>query len=186
MHTTDYSTIVFNNLTLQKDQTMNLQTIKISALAHVATAMVAVISLQAHAQSPIKIDKAWARPTVTAQTVGGGYFEMENTSKIDDALIAVKTAISKTTELHTMSMDGGVMKMRQVPKILLPAGKAVALAPGGLHLMFMGLKPEGLKQGDKFDATLVFEKAGEVKVGFTVGMPASMKSDSKSHAGHKH
>ena len=160
----------------------SLNTIKIS-LASVLIASLAATSLAVHAQNKpsIQIEKPWARATVAAQTVGGGYFEMENVGKIDDALIGVKTPVSKTTELHTMSMDGGVMRMRQVPKILLPAGKTVELAPGGLHLMFMGLKPEGLKMGEKFDATLVFEKAGDVKVSFVVGNSAD-----KPAGAHKH
>jgi copper(I)-binding protein len=62
-----------------------------------------------------------------------------------------------------MAMDGDVMKMRQVEAIEVPAGKSVELKPGGLHIMFIGLKAP-LKAGDKFPLKLKFEKAGEVTV----------------------
>jgi copper(I)-binding protein len=71
--------------------------------------------------------------------------------------------VSRTVELHEMKMDGDVMRMRQVAAVDVPAGGSVALEPGGLHVMLLGLKAP-LKEGDRFPMTLRFEKAGEVKV----------------------
>ena len=113
----------------------------------------------------IKIEGAWARPTVKGQQGGGGY--MAVTSATGDRLLGGSTTLSQRFELHTMSMKGDVMEMRQVDAIELPAGQTVELKPGGLHVMFIGLKTP-LKTGSKVPVTLKFEKAGDVKVEFDV------------------
>ncbi|OVZ60729.1 hypothetical protein CDO44_08375 [Pigmentiphaga sp. NML080357] len=114
----------------------------------------------------IQIGHPWARATVAGQPSGGGFLKLTNTGA-DDKLVAVRADISATAELHTMQMDGDVMRMRQVDGIALPAGRTVELKPGGYHIMFMRLKAP-LKEGSSFPATLIFEKAGEVKVDFKV------------------
>ena len=133
----------------------------------------------------IQISNAWARPTVAAQSVGGGYLTLTNNASKDDELIAVNAKVSKSVELHTMSMDDGVMKMRQVKSIVLPAGKTVTLAPGGLHIMFMGLREGGLKTGESLSATLVFKKAGQVPVVFEVRTQAAANPSKPETATHK-
>jgi copper(I)-binding protein len=115
----------------------------------------------------LHIMKPWARATAPTATVGGGFMGLMNMGKTDDALIAVKAGVSDKVELHTHMMDGGVMKMREVPRIDVPAGKTVELKPGGFHIMFINLKSP-LKQGENVPLTLVFEKAGEVKVNMAV------------------
>ena len=95
--------------------------------------------------------------------------------------MAATTAVAKSVELHTMSMEGDVMKMRQLDAIELPKGAMVELKPGGLHLMLMGLKAP-LKAGDTFPMTLRFEKAGEVVV--TVKVEAPQAGDASPM--HKH
>ena len=77
------------------------------------------------------------------------------------------TALAERFELHTMAMKGDVMEMRQIDAIELPAGKTVELKPGGLHVMFIGLK-QPLTIGSKVPVMLKFEKAGDVKVEFDV------------------
>ena len=113
----------------------------------------------------VKVDRAWARPTVTGQQGGGGF--MTITSPAADRLVGGSTALAERFELHTMSMKGDVMEMRQVDAIDLPAGKTVELKPGGLHVMFIGLK-QPLTIGSKVPVMLKFEKAGDVKVEFDV------------------
>jgi copper(I)-binding protein len=109
----------------------------------------------------VKIDKAWARPTVAGQTAGGAFLTL--TSPAADRLVGASTPAAERVELHSMKMEGDTMRMRQVEAIELPAGRAVTLGPGGLHLMFMGLRAP-LKAGEKVPLTLRFEKAGEVKI----------------------
>ncbi|NWG38677.1 MAG: copper chaperone PCu(A)C [Hydrogenophilaceae bacterium] len=100
----------------------------------------------------IVIEDAWVRAPAPGQAVVGGFLQI--TSPGDDAsLVAASTPFAGTTELHEMSMQDGVMKMRPVPYIRLPKGQAVKLAPGGLHLMLIDLK-KPLKAGDKVPLTL--------------------------------
>ncbi|MDZ7592920.1 MAG: copper chaperone PCu(A)C [Rubrivivax sp.] len=113
------------------------------------------------AQTTPKVEGAWARPTVAGQAGGGGFLKI--TSATADRLVSASAPISKTVELHTMQMDGDVMRMREIPAIEIPAGQTVELKPGGLHVMFIGLT-QTLNNGASFPLTLRFEKAGEVKV----------------------
>ena len=113
----------------------------------------------------VKVDHAWARPTVPGQQGGGGFLSL--TSVSGDRLVSGSTPLAERFELHTMSMKGDVMEMRQVDAIDLPAGKTVELKPGGLHVMFIGLK-QPLAIGSKVPVMLKFEKAGDVKVEFDV------------------
>lgn len=135
----------------------------VRALA-LATLGLSALAAQAHSfkLGAIDIGHPYARATVAGQPTGGGFLRLENRGG-DDRLVAASAEVSKSVELHTMSMEGDVMRMRQVDAIELPAGKAVELKPGGLHIMFIGLKAP-LKQGDKFPLKLKFEKAGEVTV----------------------
>ena len=138
----------------------------------------AVTAAAASAQGAPRVEEAWAHPTVAGQAAGGGFVKI--TSPVADRLIAARTTAAKAVELHTMQMDGDVMRMRQVPAIDLPAGKTVELKPGGLHLMLMGpTKP--LAEGASFPLTLRFEKAGEVTVDVKVTARAP-----DPMAGHKH
>jgi periplasmic copper chaperone A len=146
-------------------------------------------SFSAWAQAAPKVDAAWARPTVAGQSGGGGFLKITG-GLTADRLVGATAPISKTVELHTMEMDGNVMRMREVPGIDIPAGKTVELKPGGLHVMFIGLT-QTLKAGANFPLTLRFEKAGEVKVTVQVaqqapGGAAAPGAKADPHAGHKH
>jgi copper(I)-binding protein len=125
-------------------------------------AAAAALTLSAHAQTAPKVEAAWARPTVQGQAGGGGFLKITGGSA-GDRLVSASAGISKTVELHTMEMDGNIMRMRPIDAIDVPAGKTVELKPGGMHVMFIGLT-QTLKNGASFPLTLKFEKAGEVKV----------------------
>ncbi len=143
-------------------------------------AMLIACSAAAFAQADkLDVSNAWARPTLPGQTAGGGYLSIQNKGGADK-LLAASADIAKSVELHTMSMDGEVMRMRQLDALDIPAGKTVELKPGGLHIMFIGLK-EPLKVGASFPLTLRFEKAGEVKVRMKVA-----SAPEAAHDGHKH
>jgi copper(I)-binding protein len=113
----------------------------------------------------IDIAHPYAVATPPGATTGGGYIkELSNKGTVDDKLVSVSSPAADHVELHTMSMDGDVMRMRQVPGIVIPAGGHVDMVPGnGYHLMLIGLK-QPLKIGDKVPARLTFEKAGSVDV----------------------
>lgn len=120
------------------------------------------LAAQAQTPSPPRVEAAWARPTVAGQAGGGGYLKITGGST-PDRLLSASAGVAKMVELHTMEMDGNVMRMRSIDGIDVPAGQAVELSPGGKHIMFMGLN-KTLKVGDSFPLTLRFQKAGEVKV----------------------
>lgn len=108
----------------------------------------------------IKIEGAWSRATAPGQEVGS--IGMVITSAKDAKLIAVSTPAAESSEIHTMTMDGGVMKMRQLEFLDLPANQPVKLGPGGDHLMMFGLK-KPLKAGQKIPVTLTVEFADKTK-----------------------
>ena len=128
----------------------------------------------------LKIDNPYTRITVAGQKVGGAFMKVENKGAADK-LIGATSTVAKEVQLHTMSMDGNVMRMREVKAIDVPANGEVRLAPGGLHLMLIDIKAP-LKKGDMVPVKLKFEKAGEVEVKFHV------KDERPGHgeAGHDH
>jgi periplasmic copper chaperone A len=143
---------------------------------------IAVSAARAHSfkLGEITIGHPYARTTAAGQASGGGYLKLENKGA-DDKLLSATADVAASVELHSMSMEGDVMRMRQVDGVALPKGKTVELKPGALHLMFVGLKAP-LKDGDKFPLKLKFEKAGEVTV--TVNVEAGggeLKHDMMKH-----
>jgi len=151
-----------------------MNTLRRTLIAAAAT----LLAVTASAQTAPKVEDAWARPTVAGQAGGGGFLKI--TSPTADRLMAASAPVSKTVELHTMQMDGNVMRMRQVPAIDIPAGQTVELKPGGLHVMFIGLT-QPLKNGATFPLTLRFEKAGEVRVDVKVMTRAAMPAMDHKH-----
>ena len=109
----------------------------------------------AQAQS-IEVKDAWVRGTVPAQRATGAF--MEITGKSSVRLIGVSSPVAGTVEIHNMTMQNGVMKMSQVEGIDVPAGKTIMLAPGGYHVMMMGLKQQ-MKPGERVPLDLLIESA---------------------------
>ena len=110
----------------------------------------------------IKIEGAYTRTTVPGQKVAGGFMKIIDQGAADQ-LISASSSVADEVQLHTMSMEGNTMQMRQVRAIDVPAAGTVELKPGGLHLMLIGIKTP-LKAGDLIAVKLKFAKAGEVEV----------------------
>ena len=124
------------------------------------------------------IDHPWSRATPKGAPVAGGYMKITNNGTTPDRLTGGTTDAAKRFEIHQMSMDGGVMKMRELPDGLeIPPGKTVELKPGSYHVMMMNLAKPFVK-GDRVKASLIFEKAGKVDIEFTV--------DATGGSEHKH
>jgi periplasmic copper chaperone A len=116
----------------------------------------------------LQIQHPWSRATPKGATVAGGYMKIVNTGSTPDRLIGGSTAAAPKFEIHEMSMEGGVMKMRMLPKgIEIKPGQTVELKPGGYHLMFVGITAP-LEQGKRVKGTLEFEKAGKIEVEYAV------------------
>ena len=156
----------------------------LSALA-LACAALAAQPAQAHGLrlGAIAIGHPWARATAPGQPIGGGYLTLDNQGPAGDRLLGASTAVATRVELHSMTMDGYVMRMRALDAIDLPAGRSVALKPGGTHLMLVGLRAP-LKAGEKFPLKLRFEKAGEVEVVVNVEAAARVGATSVHGTGH--
>lgn len=115
----------------------------------------------------LTVDHPMAFETAKTAMAGGGFLTVTNNGTEDDRLIAVRADFPKV-ELHTTEEQDGVAKMIHVDAVDIPAGETVALEPGGFHVMFMGLRGDPFEVGEEIPATLVFEKAGEVEVMFSV------------------
>ncbi len=111
----------------------------------------------------IQIARPWARATTNAGGNTGAYMRIGNPTAEADRLVEARWDGARKVELHTHLMEDGMARMRQVADIPLPPNEIVELAPGGLHVMLMGVT-EALKEGDSFVLTLVFERAGEVEI----------------------
>jgi copper(I)-binding protein len=131
----------------------------------------------------LRVADTWARPTAGESRTTAAYMTIANDGEADDVLRAVRSPKVKAIEVHqtTMTPDG-VMQMRKVEDGLpIPAGAALELAPGGAHLMLIGLE-EPLKAGDQVTLTLEFEKAAPIEVAVPVkaeapDMPEHMQMD---------
>ena len=140
----------------------------------------ALAPLAAIAQVSVK--DPWVRGTVAGQKATGAF--MQITSGSDASLVAVTSPAAKVVEIHSMTHDGGVMKMRAIETLALPAGKPVDLSPGGYHVMLMDLTGP-LREGDTVPLTLTVEdKAGKKE---TLEVKAQVKALTAADLpAHKH
>src|SRR6266436_2600477 len=131
------------------------------------------------------ITQAWSRATPGGAKVAGGYLTIQNKGSAADRLIGGAADVADKVQVHEMATSNGVMTMRPLDKGLsIEPGKTVKLAPGGHHLMLLGLKSP-LKQGDKVPVTLEFEKAGKVKLSLDVqGVGAQAPAGADKSGGH--
>jgi copper(I)-binding protein len=142
------------------------------------------LSLPAAAQVTVK--DPWVRGTVAQQKATGAFMQLTSTQ--DARLVEARSPLAGTVEIHEMTMEKDVMKMRAVSGLDLPAGKTVELKPGGYHVMLMDLKQQ-MKEGETVSLTLVVE--GKDKKRSTVEVKAPVKpltapAASKMDHSHKH
>ncbi len=151
----------------------------------IAAACAALLSTAAMAQVTVK--DAWVRATVAQQKATGAFMHIQSVQ--DAKLVAAQSPVAGVVEVHEMAMDGGVMKMRAVPSLALPAGKAVELKPGGYHVMLMDLKGQ-VKDGDTVPVTLIVEgKDGKRQTLEIKASARGMKPQPAmphDHGAHKH
>lgn len=137
-----------------------------------AIAVVSQHSTRSVAQSTsvgqIEVIEPFVRAMPSAARVGAGYLKFRNAGEQPDKLLAVETTAARSVEIHSVTRDGGVMRMRKVEGGLsLPPRSTVELGPSGLHLMFIGPQSP-FKVGETVKSTLVFERAGRLEVTFSV------------------
>ncbi len=150
----------------------------------------AILSQTAHAQnqtadakSPVTISDAWARTTVPGGSVSAAYMQIKSTSPVK--LVKVETPIAGNVEIHNMSMKDGVMEMKAVDAIDVPANKMVALKPGGYHVMLMMLAAS-INKGDSVPLKLTFEGANKKTFTVDVSAKAQEKGTESNSGNQKH
>jgi periplasmic copper chaperone A len=144
-----------------------------ACLLALATTVAAAQEFKAGA---IEIDNPWSRATPKGAKVAAGYLIIKNTGSDPDRLVGGTSPAAGKVEVHEMSMDKGVMKMRPVSGGLeIKPGETVELKPGSFHLMILDLKQQ-IENGKPFKASLNFEKAGPVEVQFNVVAPGATPS----------
>ena len=124
----------------------------------------------------VEITDCWARATPGKTETGGVYLTI--VSPVADRVTAVSTPVAQKAGLHTMSMEGGVMRMRPLGGLDLAPGQKVMLKPGGTHIMLIGLVTP-LEAGKSFPLTLSFEKAGSREVTVAVEKAGAMGPESQ-------
>jgi copper(I)-binding protein len=132
----------------------------------------------------IQIGNPWTRATPKGADVAGAYMTLSNKGAAPDRLIGGTSPVAGRFEVHRMTVEDGVMKMRPVDGGLeVKPGETVELKPGSFHIMLMGLK-QPLEKGQKVKGTLVFEKAGKVEIEYAVeALGASSPAGGRGH-GH--
>ena len=116
----------------------------------------------------LEIIHPWARATPKGASIGAAYATIKNTGSVPDRLVGGTMVGATSVEVHEMTMEDGVARMRPVKGGLeIKPGETVELKPGSLHVMFVGLK-KPLAAGDHVNGTLVFEKAGTLNVEYEV------------------
>jgi periplasmic copper chaperone A len=123
-----------------------------------AALLVCLCAVAAHAAELVRVIEPWAKATVPGQKVGGVY--MQIIARENLRLTGVTSPAAETAEVHRMKVENGMMRMRAVPVLELPAGKTVKLEPGGYHVMLFDLK-QSLVTGQKLKLELTFEDAGK-------------------------
>ena len=129
------------------------------------------------------VENANIRESIPGAPNSAAFMILKNTSAQDVVLTSATSELARATELHNHINDNGVMRMREVPEIVVPAGQSVELKPGGLHVMFMGLATP-LKQGEQGSFTLVDQSGQEYPVQAPV-KKIKMQMKHNHHGDHK-
>ena len=131
----------------------------------------------------VTVADPWVRGTVAQQRATGAFMKLTST---DGArLVEARSPVAGVVEIHEMTMDNNVMRMRQVPLLELPAGKAVELKPGGYHVMLMDLK-QAMKTGESVPITLVFEDKDKKRQTVDIQAPVRALNTPAGNMEHKH
>ena len=167
--------------------TRSLRRFCATAIALAAVAAIRPLPAAAHdTVSPdgtLKFTDMWTRATPAGAKVAGGFIKITNLGTELDRLTGGTLATAGTVQVHEMSMRDGVMKMQELPRGLeIKPGETVELKPGGYHLMFIDLKAP-VKEGDKLEGTLIFERAGTVAIHYHA---VAIGASNGAAEGHKH
>lgn len=147
-------------------------------------------ALAQSAASPlVQVDDAWARQSVAGQRASGAFMRL--TAREPLSIVGGSSPVAAAVEVHEMKLEGDVMRMRALPALLLPAGKAVEFKPGGYHLMLLDLK-QPLQRDTQVPVTLVLRDAQGVERTLQLQLPVRAAAapagtaHRANHSSHKH
>ena len=119
-----------------------------------ALTFAAALSAPVGSQAQVSIKEPWVRATVPQQRATGAFMRIESAK--DTRLVSASSPVTAVVEVHEMSMENNVMRMREIAAVDVPAGAGVELKPGGYHVMLMNL-PRQIREGELVPLTLIFE-----------------------------
>jgi copper(I)-binding protein len=132
----------------------------------------------------LEIIAPWSRATPKGAPTAIGYMTIKNDGTTPDRLVGGSVEVAREFQLHSMVMENGVAKMRELKAVDIAAGQTVAFKPGGSHIMFVGLK-QPLHEGEHVKGTLSFEHAGTVQIEYDVqGIGAERPPQDMQHTSH--
>ena len=135
------------------------------------------------AQAQVAVKDAWVRATVAQQKATGAFMQL--TSPKDVRLVAASSPLTPVVEVHEMTMENNVMRMRQIPVLELAAGKTVELKPGGYHVMLLDLKQQ-VQEGQTVPLTLIIEGKDGKRESVQVEAPVRPLATKAAPSGHDH
>jgi copper(I)-binding protein len=142
---------------------------RFSKIALIAAALTAFLGSAPAAAHDIAVKQAWSRATPKGANVAGGYLAIENRSIQPDRLLSASSSAAAKVEIHHMALQDGIMTMRSLDDgLIIPPDATVTLAPGGDHIMFVGLNAP-FEEGQRILVSLNFEHAGKIDTHFEVG-----------------
>ena len=127
-------------------------------------------------QKNMVIASPWMAETPKGNQAAAAYFTLANRGARPDFLLALASPVATKVALHAHTLRGNVAQMREVKKLSIGPGENLRLRPGGMHVMFMGLKTP-LKPGDQIPLVLTFKDAGQVAIQITVGLPKGLSKE---------
>lgn len=125
-----------------------------------------------HDEAALDIRNAWAAPTPGGVDVSAGYLTISNHTQSEERLVSATSPRAARVEVHEMTMDNGVMRMRARDALVIPAGGEITLGSGGAHLMFYGVR-EPFVEGESVPVRLTFANAGDIDVSLPVRRSAA-------------
>jgi copper(I)-binding protein len=132
----------------------------------------------------LEIMNPWSRATPKGASTAIGYMTIKNNGTAPDRLIGGSIDVADGFQLHSMAMENGVAKMRELKGVDIKPGQTIEFKPSGSHVMFVNLK-HPLSKGEPVKGTLVFEQAGKVQIEYSVeGLGAQSGSQVMEHMKH--
>lgn len=146
-------------------------------------AAISAMSLSQILHAQVTVTEPWLRASAPGQRAAGVFMQLK--ADASARLVSASSPAAKTVEIHEMTMENGLMKMRSIPGVEIPAGQSLALKPGGYHVMLIDLK-QPIKAGDVVPVTLVFESLDKKTQSLEVKAVARALGADAGHGSHKH